>query len=167
LSAGLRIRTAVRSDVELIFSLILELAAYERSADRVIGSRELLEEALFGTDPLAEVVIAELAGEAVGFALYFRTFSTWLCRAGLWLEDLYVSPRSRRGGVGRALRAHVARTAVQRGYGRVEWSALTWNTPAVSFYGALGAERLEEWQIHRLEGGALERVAAGSRGHVA
>jgi GNAT superfamily N-acetyltransferase len=162
LNAGLTIRPAERADVPLIFSLIVELADYERARDRVAGSEELLEDALFGADPVAEAVIAELNGGAVGFALYFRTFSTWLCLPGLWLEDVYVSPRQRRGGVGRALLAHVARTAVERGYGRVEWSALHWNTPALTFYEALGAERLHEWQVHRLEGEALERVASSA-----
>jgi GNAT superfamily N-acetyltransferase len=159
LSSELRIRAAERADVPLIFSLIVELAEYERARERVVGSEQLLDHALFGPDPVAEAVIAELDGVAAGFALYFRTFSTWLCRPGLWLEDLYVSPQQRRGGVGRALLAHVARTAVERGYGRVEWSALDWNAPALTFYEALGAERLGEWQVHRLEGDALERVA--------
>jgi GNAT superfamily N-acetyltransferase len=113
---------------------------------------------------VAEAVIAELDDEPVGFALWFRTFSTWLCLPGLWLEDLYVSPRHRRAGVGRVLLAHVAGVAVERGYGRVEFSALDWNTPALDFYAGLGAERLEEWQVHRLEGEALARLAAGAGG---
>ena len=159
----LRIRDASRDDVELIYSLIAELADYERAADRVAGTRELLEEALFGPDPAAEAVIAELDGQPVGFAVYFRTFSTWLCRPGLWLEDLYVSPTARRSGVGRALLAHVARVAVDRGYGRVEWSVLHWNEPAIRFYRRLGAQHLHEWQVHRLEGSMLEEVAGGSQ----
>jgi len=162
LSAGLRIRDAEPGDVELIFSLIVELADYERARDRVVGTPALLWESLFGEDRVAEAVIAEVDGETAGFALWFRTFSSWLCRPGLWLEDLYVSPEQRRGGVGRALLGHVAQIAVQRGYGRVEWSALHWNTPALDFYEALGAERLHEWQVHRLEGEALERVAGES-----
>jgi GNAT superfamily N-acetyltransferase len=160
LSAGVRIRAAERVDVPLIFSLIVELAEYERARDRVIGSEKMLRVALFGDDPVAEAVIAELDDRPVGFALYFRTFSTWLCRPGLWLEDLYVSPEHRRAGVGRELLAHLARLAVERGYGRVEWSALNWNTPALDFYEDIGAERLQEWQVHRLEGEALRRVAA-------
>jgi GNAT superfamily N-acetyltransferase len=159
LSAGLRIRDAEPADVELIFSLIVELADYERARDRVVGTPELLSASLFGDDRVAEAVIAEVGGEAAGFALWFRTFSTWLCRPGLWLEDLYVSPDQRRGGVGRALLAHIARIAVERGYGRVEWSALHWNTPALDFYEALGAEIMDEWHVHRIEGEALERVA--------
>ena len=159
MSAGLRIREAEPTDVELIFSLVVELADYERARDRVVGTPELLSAALFGDDSVAEAVIAEVDGETAGFALWFRTFSTWLSRPGLWLEDLYVSPDQRRAGVGRALLTHIARIAVERGYGRVEWSALHWNTPALDFYEALGAERLHEWQVHRLEGGALQRVA--------
>jgi GNAT superfamily N-acetyltransferase len=159
LSAGLRIREAESADVGLIFSLIVELADYERARERVVGTPELLAESLFGDDRVAEAVIAEVDGGTAGFALWFRTFSTWLCRPGLWLEDLYVSPHQRRGGVGRALLAHVARVAVDRGYGRVEWSALHWNTLALDFYETLGAERMHEWQVHRLEGEALARVA--------
>jgi GNAT superfamily N-acetyltransferase len=156
---GVRIRDAQPDDVELIFSLIVELADYERAVERVVGTPELLARALFGSDPAAEAVIAEMDGQAAGFALWFRTFSTWLCRPGLWLEDLYVSPRQRRAGIGRALLGHVARLAVERGYGRVEWSALHWNTPALDFYEALGAEPLHEWRVHRLDGEALQRTA--------
>lgn len=164
MSGSLRIRPAEPTDVELIFSLIVELAEYERARERVAGSPELLRAALFGGDPVAEAVIAELDGEPVGFALWFRTFSTWLCLPGLWLEDLYVSPQRRRAGVGRVLLAHVARVALENGYGRVEWSALDWNTPALEFYTGLGAERLEEWRVHRLEGEALAQVAAAASG---
>jgi GNAT superfamily N-acetyltransferase len=160
LSAGLRIRAAERVDVPLIFSLIVELAEYERARERAVGSEALLSEALFGEDPVAEALIAELDGRPVGFALYFRTFSTWLCRPGLWLEDLYVSPEHRRAGVGGELLSHLARIAVERGYGRVEWSALDWNTPALTFYEDIGAERLEEWRVHRLDGDALRAMAA-------
>ena len=162
LGAPLRIRPAQPGDVQLIFSLVVELAKYERAAERVQGTPELLEEALFGAQAVAEAVIAELDGEPAGFALYFRTFSTWLCRPGLWLEDLYVSPAHRRAGVGRALLSHVAALAVRRGYGRLEWSALDWNAPALSFYSSLGAEQLNEWLVHRLDGEALHRVAAGT-----
>lgn len=153
------IRAAETADVELIFSLIVELAEYERAADRVGGTPELLAASLFGPDAVADAVIAEVDGETAGFALWFRTFSTWLCRPGLWLEDLWVSPRQRRAGVGRALLTHIARLAVERGSGRVEWSALHWNTPALDFYEALGAEVLHEWRVHRLEGEALARLA--------
>ncbi len=160
-----QIRPAQPADVPLVFALIVELAEYERAVDRVVGSEELLQSALFGPAPVAEAVIAELdsapqAGpDPVGFALFFRTFSTWLCRPGLWLEDLYVSPARRRHGVGRVLLSHVARLAVDRGYGRVEWSALHWNTPALQFYASIGASRLSEWEGFRLEGDALADLA--------
>jgi GNAT superfamily N-acetyltransferase len=161
LSGSLRIRDAEPADVELLFSFVVELATFERAPDEVTGSPGMLEEALFGPDAVAEALIAELDGAAVGFVLFFRTFSTWLCRPGIWLEDLYVSPAHRRGGVGRALLAHLARLTVSRGYGRLEWSALLWNTPALDFYDGLGARRLEEWETFRLEGRELRRVAGG------
>jgi GNAT superfamily N-acetyltransferase len=162
LDGSLRIRRAEPADTELIFSLIVELAEYERAPDRVVGTPALLSEALFGDDPVAEAVIAEVDGEPAGLALWFRTFSTWLCLPGLWLEDLYVRPEHRREGVGRTLLAHVARVAADNGYGRVEWSALDWNTPALEFYAGLGAERLVDWEVHRLEGEALARLAASA-----
>lgn len=159
--APLRIRDAERADVELLFSRIGELAEYEEAGARVLGTPELLEEALFGPSPVAEAVIAELAGHAVGHALFFTTFSTWLCLPGLWLEELYVSPRHRREGVGEALLAHVAGLAVRRGYGRLDWAVLNWNTPALNFYEKLGATVLDEWHLHRLDGAALEQAALG------
>ncbi len=159
MSEGVRIRPAEPADVGLLFSLIRELAEYERAPEMVTGTPELLGEALFGPHPSAEAVIAELEGEAVGFALIHGTFSTWQCLPGLWLEDLYVSATSRRSGVGRVLLAHVARLAVERGCGRLEWAALDWNDPALTFYERLGARRLDEWKLHRLEGAALDRVA--------
>jgi GNAT superfamily N-acetyltransferase len=155
------IRAARHTDIPLLFSLIVELADYERARDRVLGSEQLLEAALFGTDPVVEAVIAELDGSAAGFALFFRTFSTWLCRPGMWLEDLYVSPAHRRAGIGRALLSHLAGIALRRGYGRMEWSALHWNTPALDFYDVIGAARLDEWLGFRLEGESLGRVAEG------
>jgi GNAT superfamily N-acetyltransferase len=160
LTEPVRIRAARREDVAVVFALIVELANYERAAHEVTGDAELLEAAMFGPDPSVEVVVAELGGEVVGFAQYFRTFSTWLCRPGLWLEDLYVSPAHRRGGVGRALLAHLAAIVVERDYGRLEWAALRWNGLALGFYDALGAERLEEWQTLRLDGAALRALAA-------
>jgi GNAT superfamily N-acetyltransferase len=158
-SDGFRIRRAERGDVELLLAMIRELAEYERARERVTGTEELLAKALFGRDPAAEAVIAELNDEPVGFALFFRTFSTWLCRPGLYLEDLFVRPAHRRAGVGRALLAHVARIAIERDCARLDWSALGWNTPALDFYRALGAERMDEWAGLRLEGESLERVA--------
>ena len=150
------IRPARESDVELIFSLIAELAEYERAPEKVVGTPELLRTALFGEGPAAEAVIAERAGRPVGFALFHGTFSTWECRPGLWLEDLYVPPEHRRGGVGGALFAHVAAVAVARGCPRLEWAALDWNAPALSFYAGAGAEVLDDWKMHRLSGDALK-----------
>lgn len=155
----LSIRPAGPADVPLLLALIAELADYERAADSAVGSEELLETALFGRRPVAEAVIAELDSDPVGFALFYMTFSTWLCLPGIWLEDLYVRPEHRRAGVGRALFAHVAEIAVKRGSGRMEWSALDWNTPALSFYQGLGASIVDGWHTHRLQGTALERAA--------
>jgi GNAT superfamily N-acetyltransferase len=159
-SEGIRIRPAQHGDVRLLLSMIGELAEYERALERAIGTEEMLDRSLFGERPAAEAVIAELDDEAVGFALFFGTFSTWLCRPGLYLEDLFVRPAHRRAGVGRALLSHVARIAVDRGCARLDWSALDWNTPALDFYRALGAERLDEWKGLRLEGESLQQVAA-------
>jgi GNAT superfamily N-acetyltransferase len=159
LSGILTIRPARETDVELIFAMICELAEYERAPDQVTGSPELLRDALFGGTPTAEALVAERDRHAVGFALFHGTFSTWECRPGIWLEDLYVPPEERRGGVGRALLQHLARVARERGCTRLEWAALDWNTPALSFYEKLGAEVLEEWKLHRLSGDALKLVS--------
>jgi GNAT superfamily N-acetyltransferase len=161
LSSEVSIRVATPSDVALIFAWIAELAAYERARDQVTGTPELLETALFGPEPTAEAVIAELDGEPVGFAVFHGTFSTWECRAGIWLEDLYVPPEHRRSGVGGALLGYLAQLTVDRGCARLEWAALDWNTPALDFYEKLGARRLQDWQMHRLEGETLRRVAGG------
>jgi GNAT superfamily N-acetyltransferase len=161
LPEGVHIRAAQRADAPLLLALVRELAEYERAAHEVVGTEELLAEALFGDERVAEAAIAELDGRPAGFALFYRTFSTWLCLPGLWLEDLYVSRAHRRAGVGRALLAHVARITVERGYGRLEWSALRWNTPALDFYASIGAIVLEEWQQFRLSGASLREAAAG------
>lgn len=144
----------------MIFSMIVELATYERARHAVTGDERLLAQALFGAHPAAEAVIAELGDASVGFAVFHGTFSTWECRPGIWLEDLYVPPEHRRAGVGRALLAHLAATAIQRGCARLEWAALDWNEPALRFYDKLGATRLEQWRMHRLDGAALAHVAA-------
>jgi GNAT superfamily N-acetyltransferase len=162
LSPELTIRAAEPADVELIYSLIVELAAYEHARAEVCGTPELLEQALFGAPPSAEALVAELGGDPVAFAVYYTTFSTWECRPGIWLEDLYVPPEHRRAGVGAALLSELARITVERGYTRLEWAALDWNAPALDFYAKLGARRLNEWQLHRLDGAALERVAGAT-----
>ncbi len=157
--SSVSIRPAGPGDVPLLLDLIVELAEYERAVDSAVGSEEQLETALFDAHPVAEAVIAELEGNPVGFALFYTTFSTWLCLPGIWLEDLYVRPEHRRVGVGRALFAHVAEIAVQRGCGRMEWDVLGWNTPALSFYAGLGATVVDDWRTHRLQGSALQDAA--------
>jgi GNAT superfamily N-acetyltransferase len=161
LSGEVEVRAAAPSDVEQIYSFIVELAQYERAPEQVEGTPELLAEALFGANPSAEALIAEIEGETVGFAVFHGTFSTWQCRPGIWLEDLYVPPEHRRTGVGGVLLSHLARLTVERGCTRLEWNALDWNTPALNFYARLGAERLSDWELHRLDGAALLRVADG------
>src|SRR5262245_29003837 len=150
MTASTDIRHAKPADVATVLALIEELAEYERLRDEVVADERLLAEHLFGPRPAAEAVLAERAGAAVGFALFFPTFSTFLARPGIWLEDLFVRPAHRGAGVGRALLQHVARLTVARGGGRLEWSALDWNEPALGFYRALGARRMPEWQLHRL-----------------
>jgi GNAT superfamily N-acetyltransferase len=167
LSVDVSIRNARRDDVRLIFDWIVELAKYERAREMVRGTPELLEDALFGSRPSAEALIAETretgeASQPAGFALFHLTFSTWESRPGIWLEDLYVPPSHRRAGVGGALISHLARLALSRGYTRLQWAALDWNTPALDFYVKIGATRLDEWKIHRLDGAALQDVAAGA-----
>jgi GNAT superfamily N-acetyltransferase len=160
MTAPCDIRPATRADVPLLLALIGELADYERLRHEVVLDAELLERHLFGERPAAEVALAEVGGEAVGYALFFPTFSTFLGRPGMWLEDLFVQPARRGAGIGRALLVHVAGLAVARGCGRLEWSALDWNEPALAFYRGLGAQRRGEWQLHRLAGPALAAVAA-------
>lgn len=160
---SIQIRAAEPRDVELIFTLIRELAEYERAPDQVKGNRELLAQALFGEHPAAEAIVAERAGVPLGFALFYVTFSTWECRPGLWLEDLFVPPAHRRSGVGQALLAALAAITVERGYTRLEWVALNWNQPALDFYEKLSATRLDEWVIHRLDGARLRAAASGAR----
>jgi GNAT superfamily N-acetyltransferase len=159
-----RIRPAERGDVPVILGLIRELAEYERLADVAVGTEEQLSRHLFGDRPAAEAVVAEIGGEPAGFALFFTTFSTFLCRPGIWLEDLFVRPEHRRAGIGRALLEHLAAIAVDRGCGRMEWSALDWNEPALAFYGELGARPVDGWTVHRLEGDALRSLGASGGG---
>jgi len=156
----LRIQPATPDDVPLMLDLVRELAEYEKQPEAVKATPEQLRSALFGERPAAEAVIARWDGRPVGWALWFQSFSTWTGRPGLWLEDLYVRPAYRRRGVGRALLVYLARLCRERGYGRFEWAVLDWNTPAVGFYRALGAEAMSEWTTHRLAGEALERLAA-------
>jgi GNAT superfamily N-acetyltransferase len=163
-TAQVIVRPAEESDVELIYSLIVALAEYERAPDDVTGTPESLRQWLFGGAPAAEALIGEVNGEPAGFALFHGTFSTWECRPGLWLEDLFVLPEYRRSGVGGRLLSNVAQVAVDRGYTRVTWTALDWNEMALGFYRKIGATVLDEWTNHRLSGATLQAVAAGADG---
>lgn len=154
------IRPARSDDVPTILSLIRGLAEYEKLAQECEADEAKLAETLFGDEPCAEVVIAEVDGEAAGFALFFQNYSTFLARPGLYLEDLFVQPRFRGLGLGRRLMVHLARLAVARGYGRFEWSVLDWNAPAIGFYRSLGAVGMDEWTVQRVSGEALRRLAA-------
>jgi GNAT superfamily N-acetyltransferase len=161
----LLIRDARPGDVPLLLELLRELAEYERLADQVRATEELFERALFSERPAAQALIAERGGEAVGYALYFPTFSTFLAIQGVWLEDLFVRPSHRKSGAGRALLAAVAARARERGAERLEWSALDWNELALGFYRGLGAQRMDEWVTHRLVGEPLRSLAAESHAH--
>jgi GNAT superfamily N-acetyltransferase len=154
-----RIRPATPEDVGLLLELIRELAVYEKLEDQLQATEELMGKALFGERPAAEALIAEVGSQTAGYALFFPTFSTFLAIQGIWLEDLYVRPGHRGGGVGRALLSAVARAARDRGAERLEWSALDWNELALSFYRGLGAEQMKEWITHRLIGAELESLA--------
>lgn len=156
----LRIRPATEADVPLILRFIRELAEYERLLHEVVATEERLRETLFGPRRAAEVVIAEDAdGEALGFALFFHNYSTFLAQPGIYLEDLYVRPEARGRGTGRALLAHLARLAKERGCGRLEWWVLDWNESAIRFYRSLGAQPMDDWTVFRLTGGDLARLA--------
>jgi GNAT superfamily N-acetyltransferase len=159
--AQVTVRPAAEPDVELIYSLIVALAEYERAPDQVVGTPAELRRWLFGESPAAETLIGEVDGEPAGFALFHRTFSTWECCPGIWLEDLFVLPEFRRYGVGGRLLGSVAKLTVERGYTRLGWTALDWNEMAISFYRKIGATVLDEWTNHRLSGDTLQAVAAG------
>ena len=151
----LRIRAAQPADVPVIADLIRQLAKFEKLEKEVVLTEELLVIGLFGPHPYAETVIAEDDGQPIGFALFFHTFSTFLARPGIYLEDLFVLAEHRGRGVGRALLAHLAHLAVERGCGRLEWAVLNWNQEAIRFYERLGARPNSEWTVYRLAGEAL------------
>lgn len=159
------LREAHPADLDTIIALIRGLAEYEREPESVRLDRAELERHLFGPRPYAEVLLAEApGGEAAGFALFFHNFSTWTGKPGIWLEDLFVWPQYRGRGHGKALLAAVARLAVERGCGRFEWSVLDWNQPSIDFYRSLGAGPMDEWTTYRVDGEALERLAAMGEG---
>jgi GNAT superfamily N-acetyltransferase len=154
------IRAAQPADVPQVLAFIRELAVYERLEHQVVATESDLAAALFGPRPYAEVVLGCLDGEPVGFGLFFHNFSTFLGKPGLYLEDLFVRPAARGAGVGRQLLAHLARAALERGCGRLDWAVLDWNQPSIGFYRRLGAVALDDWTTFRLTGAALERLAA-------
>ncbi len=153
------IRPAEAADIPAIRQLIQDLAEYEKALPEVTATDEDLRRALLGERPAVFAHVAEHDGEVVGFALWFLNFSTWTGQHGIYLEDLYVRPDQRRSGLGRALLAELARICVARGYARLEWSVLDWNSPARTFYASLGAAEMNEWTVHRLAGAALRALA--------
>lgn len=153
------IRSATPADVPTVFQLILALAEYEKLTHEVTGSPAELEQALFSDRTYAEAVLAESGGQAVGFALFFYNFSTFLTKPGLYLEDLFVLPEFRRRGIGQALLRYLAQRAIDQGCGRFEWSVLDWNEPAIAFYQRMGADVLPDWRTCRVTGQSLIQLA--------
>lgn len=154
------VRPARRNDVVPIIAMVRDLAEYERALDQATMTPDQLTDALFSSDPTAHALVAEIDGQGVvGFALWYRTFSTWDGVPGIHLEDLYVRPETRGSGVGRGLLAGLARIALERGYSRVEWDVLRWNAPAIGFYESLDAQPQDEWLGYRLTGSAISRLA--------
>jgi GNAT superfamily N-acetyltransferase len=158
------IEPATEADVPALLALIRALADYERLGDHVAATAGDLRATLFGARPAAEAALAKVDGQPVGFALWFQTYSTFLGRPGLYLEDIFVSPDYRRRGIGRRLLTYVAHLAVERRCGRLEWSVLDWNAPAIEFYRSMGAVAMDAWTVYRLAGAALEGAAAGVAG---
>ena len=156
------IRTASANDAELILRFIIELAIYEKAEHEVQTDAQGIRDSLFGPDSNSHALICEKDGVAIGYAVYFFNYSTWLGKHGLYLEDLYVSPEARGLGAGKKLLQHLAQIAVGQGCGRFEWSVLDWNTPAIEFYQSFGARPQEEWTTYRLTGQALLDFAAAN-----
>lgn len=157
--ADYTLRAARPADANELLRLIHALAVYEKLEHMAVGTPQLLHAALFSPRPAAEAVIAERGGRAVGFALFFTTFSTFLCKPGLYLEDLFVEPAHRGAGIGKALLRHLAALACERGCGRLEWRVLDWNTPSIRFYESLGASLLPEWELVRMTEPQFGRLA--------
>src|SRR5882762_8322027 len=158
-----QIRSAQVEDVPVILQLIRDLATYERAPNEVTATEEQLVDVLFGERPAAEVLLAFEDQSPVGFAVYFYNFSTWLGRAGLYLEDLFVKPDKRGKGYGRALLVELAKIARDRECGRMEWAVLDWNEPAIKFYRALGAKAMHEWTVFRLTSDGIARLSDSGR----
>jgi GNAT superfamily N-acetyltransferase len=157
--SDLIIRTATRDDVSLILGFITELAIYEKAEHEVLATPALIEESIFGEGATAKALIVERGEKALGFAIYFYNYSTWLGRKGLFLEDLYISPDARGSGAGKAMLKHLAQIAVAEGCGRFEWNVIDWNEPAIQFYESFGAEAQKEWVGYRLSGQTLADFA--------
>lgn len=157
--AAFAIRPARRDDAELLANLVRELAVYEKLENLAQATAADFHRHLFGPHPVAEAAVAEVNGEPVGFALWFRTFSTFRGQAGIYLEDIFVRPAFRGRGIGKALLAMIARLAVERDCGRLEWSVLDWNSSAIGFYRSLGARPMDEWTVYRIDDQALRKLA--------
>ena len=153
------IRTATPDDVPVVLQLVRELADYEKEPEAVVATEADLHAALFGPDAVASCHLAEAGGEVVGFALWYRTFSTWTGKPGLWLEDLFVRPAARGTGLGKALLVTLAQVCVDRGWTRFEWWVLDWNTPAQGFYRSLGAHPEDAWTVWRTDGAELSALS--------
>jgi len=162
MSDQVTIRPALEQETPLILQFVRELAQYERLEEQMVAGEAQMRAALFGSRPYAEVVFVCWEAEPVGFALFFHTFSTFLGRPGIYLEDLFVRPAFRGRGLGRRLLGWLAELTVERGCGRLEWAVLDWNAPAIGFYRSLGAVALDEWTVFRLTGPALEALAGAS-----
>jgi GNAT superfamily N-acetyltransferase len=159
----MRISEATEQDVPIILDLIRQLAEYERLSDKMTATEDQLRKTLFGTRPAAEVLLAAVDGETVGFAVFFSNYSTFLAKPGIYLEDLFVKPHARGQGIGKALLARLAQLAVERDCGRVEWAVLDWNEPSIRFYESLGAVPMTDWTTFRLTGEALAKLANATR----
>jgi GNAT superfamily N-acetyltransferase len=155
----LTIRPATAADVPTMLGFVRDLAAFEKAPDAVEATEPMLHDALFGATPAVEALIADLDGRAVGFAIFYLTFSTWTGKRGIWLDDLYIAPEARGQGAGAALLKALAGIAIDRGYARFEWWVLDWNTPAIDFYRAKGAVAQDEWTVQRVDGSALRALA--------
>jgi GNAT superfamily N-acetyltransferase len=158
------IRPATVADIPIILELIRALATYERAPNEVTATEDGLNKVLFGEKPVAEVLLAFENETAVGFAVFFHNFSTWLGRPGLYLEDLFVRPEDRGKGYGRALLIHLAKIARDRGCGRMEWAVLDWNEPAIQFYRKLGAKSMDDWTVFRLTRDGIAKLADAAPG---
>lgn len=157
-SPGFKIRPAEESDVKLILQFIKGLGTYEKLSHQVVATEEKLHKTLF-QQKMAEVIIGEYNGQAVGFALFFHNYSTFLGQAGIYLEDLFVVPEMRGRGFGKSLLKHLAKLAVERDCGRLEWACLDWNEPSICFYKGLGAQALDDWTVYRVTGATLKEMA--------